>query len=188
MRLLTLLRRLNSGTCAGRLPPLLVLSDAARGYGLREQLAIMPKGAAAIERTFGQEAQKKGKGDGLRLATCTPRQARNAKLDGVHWPQKRLGLRRKSATRGLIETTSAHSGLALAKAAKLGLDGILVSTAFSSDSPSATRPLGPIRLARLKRAFPKANIYALGGVTPSKVKSLWRTRICGVAVVSFSKK
>jgi thiamine-phosphate pyrophosphorylase len=166
---------------------LLVLSDAARGYDLRLQLGRMPQQAAVIERTFGHDAQKKVKGDGrrLRLATCKPRQARSANLDGVHWPQRRLGLRRKSATRGLVETSSAHNGLAVAKAAQLGLDGILVSTAFSSQSPSATRPLGAIRLARLQRAFPKAKIYALGGITLAKVKSLWRTRIYGVALVSF---
>jgi thiamine-phosphate pyrophosphorylase len=86
----------------------------------------------------------------------------------------------------MIETTSAHGGLAIAKAARLGLDAILVSTAFASRSPSATRPLGAIRLAKLQRAFPHARLYALGGINLTTAKALSRTRICGVALVSFS--
>jgi thiamine-phosphate pyrophosphorylase len=121
-----------------------------------------------------------------RLATCSPRQARQAKLDGIHWPEKRVKHRKKSAVTGLFETCSAHSGLALAKAARQGFDAILVSTAFQSDSRSATRPLGPIRLALLQRAFPTARIYALGGISVTTAKRLKRAHIYGVALVSFT--
>ena len=190
-RLLTLLARFNSRATtrapAGRLPALLVLSDDARGYSLGDQRARWPSGVAFIERTFGRDVHPHVNTDRsrLRLATCTPRAARKNRLDGLHWPQKHIGQRRVSATRGLIETTSAHSGLAIAKAARLNFDAILVSTAFQSDSPSATRPLGAIRLARLQRAFPRAKLYALGGITLATTRQLRRTRISGVALVSF---
>jgi thiamine-phosphate pyrophosphorylase len=166
----------------------LVLSDDARGFGLAEQIRAWPSGAAFIERTFGwglvplSSLQR----NALCLATCTPKAARRAKRDGVHWPQKRLKYRHVSKSKGLIETTSAHGGLAVAKAARLGFDAILVSTAFASKSLSATRPLGALRLAKLQRAFPHARLYALGGITERTTQALTRTRMCGVALVSFS--
>jgi thiamine-phosphate pyrophosphorylase len=193
-RLLILLARFKSraggGSTLHRLPPLLVLSDRARGFDIDRQLALWPQAGAFIERTYGEEPKAKAaiRRDVVRLATCLPRQARSAKLDGLHWPQKHLGRRRKSAISRLYETTSAHSGLALAKAARLGLDAILVSTAFTSSSPSASKPLGALRLARLQAAFPAAKIYALGGITLKTARLLSRTGISGVALVSYQTR
>ena len=180
-------RRSPAQRLSGRLPRLLVLSDDARGFIIEKQLAAWPHGAAFIERTFGKTVQTNAKKPDapLRLATCSPRQARKANIDGVHWPEKRLKFRRASAVTRLIETTSAHRGLAIAKAARLGIKTILVSTAFASNSPSATRPLGALRLAKLQRMFPNIRLYGLGGVTSSTIKSIWRTGIYGVALVSF---
>lgn len=172
-----------------QLPPLLILSDDARGFSIESQLARWPHDVAFIERSFGYDIALTDHRNRnlLRLATCSPREARNAKLSGVHWPQKRLKHRFASKTSGLIETTSVHTGLALAKAARLGLDAILVSTAFASQSPSATKPLGAIRLAMLQRMFPKARIYALGGINLKTALSLTRTQIYGVALVSYAE-
>lgn len=166
---------------------MLVLSDDARGFGMDVQMSVWSQETALIERTYGRRAREKDRKNdkGPRLATCTPAQARRAHLDGVHWPQKRLKYRHASKTHGLIETTSAHGGLAVARAARLGVDAILVSTAFASQSPSAKRPLGAIRLARLQRTFPRAKIYALGGINGVNVRALTRTRIYGVALVSY---
>lgn len=152
-------------------------------------MARWPRGAAFIERTFGKEIAptEKAHRNLVRLATCLPHQARAAKISGVHWPQNRLKRRFASKTIGLYETTSVHSGLALAKAARLGLDAILVSTAFVSQSPSATRPLGQIRLAKLQQMFPKARLYALGGIELKTTFLLMRTQICGVALVSYDE-
>jgi thiamine-phosphate pyrophosphorylase len=191
-KLLTLLARFESDKASNldkrRLPRLLVLSDEARGFSLESQVARWPKRVAFIERTYGKTPQSHRAPGAIQLATCAPRQARRAKLGGLHWPEKSLKRRHLSAIRGLIETTSAHGGLALAKASNAGFDAILVSTAFASDSPSAGRPLGAIRLARMQRAFPAAKIYALGGITLKTIKKLSRTRIYGVALVSFNKK
>jgi thiamine-phosphate pyrophosphorylase len=190
-QLLTLLTRFKSHKASHiqimRLPRLLILSDEARGYGLEVQIARWPTGGAFIERTYGQEPHLKRGRNIIQLASCTPRQARSAKLDGLHWPEKALKHRHVSASHSLIETTSAHSGLAIAKASRAGFDAVLVSTAFASDSPSASRPLGPIRLARLQRTFPTAKIYALGGISLRTAKRLSRTGIYGVALVSFRK-
>jgi thiamine-phosphate pyrophosphorylase len=190
-RLLAALRLLRKPLKSGY-PRLVVLSDEARGYGLARQASICPREAILIERTFGQKASpvsaSKGRGP-IRLASVLPRQARQGGLDGVHWPEKRLKLRRRSQTAGLIETASAHRGLSIAKAQGLGVTAILISVAFPSYSPSATRPgagpaKGPIRLALLQRAFPACDLYALGGIQARTTRHLARSGLYGVALVS----
>lgn len=113
-----------------------------------------------------------------------PKAARKAGLDGVHWPSGRLSLRLRSQAEGLFETGSAHSRLAAALAIRRGLLRLLVSTAFASRSPSAGRPLGPVRLAALARALPRARIYALGGVNARNVRRLAGIGLAGFAMVS----
>lgn len=172
------------------LPRLLVLTDGARGFDVRRQLKAWPEGAALIERCFGQAPTprskhvRRGKDTRLRLATASAMAVRRAHLDGIHWPQKHLCKRLRSGCVGLIETASAHNGLAIARARRQKMAAILISTAFPSDSPSAGRPLGPIRLARLQRAFPDAPLYALGGIDATTVRRLRHSGLCGVALVS----
>jgi thiamine-phosphate pyrophosphorylase len=182
--LTTLARFENAQACA--LPRLLVLTDEARGYGLDAQLKKWPRGAAFVERTYGKpptRASYRTKGP-LRLATTTPRLAREAGLNGVHWPAARLKHRKACLMGGLIETASAHTGLEIARVRQLGLDGVLISTAFSSNSPSAGRPMGPCRIAFLARMFPNVPLFALGGVNPRTAKRLIKTGLYGVALVS----
>jgi hypothetical protein len=169
----------------GRLPRLLVLSDDARGFPLAHQHELWPHGAAFIERTFGVSPLPKCR-PAPSLASCRPRQARKAGLDGVHWPQGRLKFRYRSACQGLIETASAHNGLEISKARKAGISAILVSTAFPSFSPSAKRPFGACRLNKLARAFPDCTLFALGGIDAKNARGLIHTRIYGVALVSLN--
>ncbi|GIU66372.1 thiamine phosphate synthase [Candidatus Phycosocius spiralis] len=167
-------------------PRLIVLTDAGRGYDLSRQSAILPKGAWLIERTFGHSATP-NHGKAQRLATVTPLQARQAKLTGLHWPEKRLRLRKRSQSGSLIETASAHRGLTLGLGFQRGITVFLVSTVFRSDSPSAKAPKGPLRMALLQRAFPACLIFALGGVHSKTIKRLINTEIYGVAVVSLAQ-
>jgi thiamine-phosphate pyrophosphorylase len=182
----TMARFESSQACA--LPRVLVLTDDARGFRLDHQMQAWPTGAAFIERTFGNPPYAKASRQDniVRLASCTPRQARRAMLDGIHWPNARLKHRRTSATKGLIETVSAHRGLDIAKALGVGVRAVLISTIFASNSPSAKRSLGAVRLARLQRAFPSACLFALGGITQKSAACLRATGIYGIALVSFS--
>jgi thiamine-phosphate pyrophosphorylase len=170
------------------LPRMLVLTDDVRGFSLEHQMQAWPTGAAFIERTFGSRPKTKAsrKPKTVRLATCTPLQARRAKLDGIHWPNARLKHRRASAAKGLIETVSAHRGLDIAKALGTGVSIVLISTIFASNSPSAKRPLGAIRLAKLQQAFPNACLFGLGGITQKNAARLRATGIYGIGLVSFS--
>ncbi|NJR20101.1 MAG: thiamine phosphate synthase [Hyphomonadaceae bacterium] len=165
------------------------MSDHQRGFDLAQQMQDWPDARAFIERTFGypttllQHSRHR-----LNLATVLPKQARSAQLNGVHWSQKHLHRRRQSQMSGLIETCSARRGLHIARAQNLGLDGVLVSTAFASNSPTARRPLGPIRLAILAQRFPNIAIFALGGITPQRAKRLISSGIYGVALVSMTAR
>jgi thiamine monophosphate synthase len=169
-----------------------MLTDDARGYDLARQAVVCPPEAILIERTYGNKATRVSASNGhrsIRLATVWPVEARQAGLDGVHWPERRLRLRRRSAVGGLIETASAHRGLSIAKAQKLGIRAILISVAFPSHSPSASRPgagrvKGPIRLALLQRAFPTCDLYGLGGIQGKTTRSLSRSGLYGVALIS----
>jgi thiamine-phosphate pyrophosphorylase len=184
-RLLTNLARYERHP-ACKLPRLIVLTDCQRGFSLAQQQKLWPDSALFIERTFGRAPSKKlPSRRGLQLATTTPRLARAAALDGVHWPQQRLSARHHSACAGLIETASAHNGLEIAKAVRAGVQLILISTAFPSHSPSAKRALGPHRLAILARRFPQCTLFALGGIDASNSKLLRTTGIYGIGLVSF---
>jgi thiamine-phosphate pyrophosphorylase len=169
------------------LPRLLVLTDTSRGYNLTKQMALWPAGAAFIERTYGDDVSVLLKTEAFHLATCTQKRARNQHLDGVHWPNKQLRHRRRSHVVGLLETTSAHSGLEIAKARRSGIKNVLVSCVFTSQSASAGKPIGPIRLAILCRRFPELTIYALGGIDFKTSKRLTHTGVYGLAIVSWAR-
>jgi hypothetical protein len=190
-RLLAALRSFRKPLKSGY-PRLVVLTDDDRGYDLARQSLICPPEAILVERTYGRKAAPRSNAKGrkpIRLATISPREARQGGLDGVHWPEKRMRLRRRSAVGGLIETASAHRGLSIAKANKQGIRAILLSVAFPSQSasangPGASRAKGPIRLALLQRAFPTCDLYGLGGIQGKTTRSLSRSGLYGVALVS----
>jgi len=190
-RLLAALRSFRKPLKSGY-PRLVVLTDDARGYDLTGQLLACPPEAILIERTYGKKAAPRPVAKGgqpIRLATISPREARQGGLDGVHWPENRMRLRRRSAVGGLIETASAHRGLSIAKANKHGVTAILLSVAFPSQSPSAIRPggrraKGQIRLAFLQQAFPACDLYGLGGIQAKTTRHLARSGLYGVALIS----
>lgn len=173
----------------------MVLTDDARGYDLSRQMKDCPPQAILIERTYGKKPAPRAGPAGpgpIRLATVLPRVARQKCLDGIHWPEKRLRFRHRSKVNGLIETASAHRGLSIGRAQKLGVRAILISVAFTSQSPSAKTPgngraKGPIRLALLQQKFPACDLYALGGIHAKTTRQLARSGLYGVALISGMK-
>jgi len=97
------------------------------------------------------------------LISADPQLAAQIGADGVHWPEARLSGNRFSPPH-FIETASAHTPRAIARAARLGVDAVIVSAVFPSRSPSAGKPLGVLKFRQLARsaALP---VYALGGVS-----------------------
>jgi thiamine-phosphate pyrophosphorylase len=174
-----------------RLPPLFFVTDPSRTPDPVAVAAALPRGAGVIYRHFGAA-------DAGRIAAGLARVARarglvlligaDARLaakvgaDGVHLPERELGRARRLRRPNWILTGAAHSGRALALAGRAGLDAALLSPALPSRSPSAGRPLGPIRLARLVRGA-RLPVYALGGVNAGTAKRLRDTGISGLAAV-----
>jgi thiamine-phosphate pyrophosphorylase len=104
--------------------------------------------------------------------------------DGVHLPERMYSsLHRMKARRpDWIITLAAHSPSALRRAASVGADAVMLSTVFKSRSPTAARPIGAIRLARLVRSC-ETPIFALGGVQVHTVKQLIGSGVAGLAAV-----
>jgi thiamine-phosphate pyrophosphorylase len=153
----------------------------------------LPRGAGVIFRGFGRPGAEDTALSLARLARWRglvllighdEALAARVGAAGVHLPERDLwrvrGVRQRHP-RWLI-TGAAHSSRALSTARRLGLDLALVSTAFASKSPSATRALGPVRLAALARGAGVATM-ALGGVNGRTAQRLIGTGVAGFAAV-----
>lgn len=172
------------------LPPLLFFTDPAR---IADPLAIarrLPRGSAIVLRTFGAQGsaplaralRRAARERGLTLLIGQDaRLAQAVGADGVHLPERlahrALPIRR--ARPDWVVTVAAHS---LRASRARGADAVVVSSVFPSRSPSAGRPLGPIRLAALARGTSQP-VYALGGVNDASARRLLGAGVIGMAAV-----
>lgn len=133
----------------------------------------LPAGSGLIYRHFGAESRLKvaqrlaetcERGNISLIIAADPDLACRVEADGVHWPEARLAEARVWRGYFRLQTASAHSARALNRARRAGMDAALVSTAFASNSASATAPLGVSRTRHLVRQT-DLPVYALGGVT-----------------------
>ena len=154
------------------LPPLLFLTDPQRTPDPISIAKRLPRGTGIIYRHFGApdryqvaNALAKTCADQklILLVAADPDLARAVGAQGVHWPEARLLEATKWRGRFTIQTASAHSRQALARTARLGMDAALVSTVFTSNSPSAGVPIGPLKF-RTRTRHTRVPVYALGGV------------------------
>lgn len=172
------------------LPALLFFTDPVRTPDPEAIAVQLPPGSAIVYRHFGApDAEARAR----RLALIA--RSRGLKLligrdvalaarigaDGIHLPEaeahRALALRR--AHPGWIVTSAAH---ALAAARSSRANAVVVSVAFPSNSASAGRALGPIRLSALVRAAGRP-VYALGGVNAKTARRLRDTGVIGLAAV-----
>ena len=175
------------------MPPLLFFTDGARTPDPEAIAGRLPKGAGIVYRAFGaRHAEAQGRrlaaiAQSRRLtllAGADPELARAIGARGVHLPERLAQRARplKTANPGWVVTAAAHSLRAARAALAAGADAVVVSTAFESRSPSAGRPLGPVRLALLARAA-GGPVYALGGITDKNARRLAGLRLVGLAAV-----
>jgi thiamine-phosphate pyrophosphorylase len=169
------------------LPPLLFFTDPDRTPDIAAVAAQLPRGAGIVLRTFG-DASRAGRIAAIArrrrlilLIGADERLAARLKADGLHLPERMataIPRIRARHPRWLI-TVAAHSPRAARNPAA---DAVVLSTVFESRSPSAGRPLGPLRLATIARASPVA-VYALGGVNMKNARRLRATGVVGIAAV-----
>jgi thiamine-phosphate pyrophosphorylase len=142
-----------------------------RGFGARD--------AVATGRRLVRAAHAAGV---LLLAGADPALAARIGADGVHLPERLAhripGVRR--ARPGWLVTCAAHSAAALLAARSA--DAAVLSPVFPSASPSAGRPLGPLRFAALLSGA-RLPVYALGGVNGRTARRLAGARAAGLAAV-----
>lgn len=119
------------------------------------------------------------------LATIDNNLAIKNKINGIHIPNKNIKNFRRANIKPLFITISAHNYSEIIKAIKFGADRILISPIFESQSKSAKKPIGIVKLAKITREFGNANFITLGGINRKNVKRLKNLRIKGVAGVSF---
>ena len=174
-----------------RLPPLFFVTDPARVSDPVGVAQGLPRGAGVIYRAFGRADAVEV---GLRLAAVArsrglvllvgadPRLAARIGAHGLHLPERDLGkvrALRQRRPRWLL-TGAAHDRRAVATGRDL--DALLLSAVFPSLSPSAGRPLGPVRFAGLVRRARKP-VYALGGVNAATARRLLASGAAGLAAV-----
>jgi thiamine-phosphate pyrophosphorylase len=175
------------------LPRLFFFTDPARAPDPEAAVGRLPRGAGVVYRAFGApDAVARGRRivrlarrRGLMvLAGADAALAARIGADGVHLPERAagaaLGLRRLRP--GWIVTCAAHSAPAIARARRAGADAVFVSPVFASASPSAGRPLGPLRFAELVRGA-RLPVYALGGIDAATARQIARSGAAGLAAV-----
>lgn len=118
------------------------------------------------------------------LIGADPRLAARLGAQGVHLPE-RLAWRSgalKRARRAWLVTAAAHSPRAVRAAKSAGADAVVLSAVFASASPSAGKPIGPLRLAGLARRA-GLPVYALGGINDATAGRLKAAGLIGLAAV-----
>lgn len=124
-------------------------------------------GRAEIARRLADIARRRGL---CLLIAADPDLARSVHAHGVHWPNRLLP-QRASRRRFGLETASAHNARERHRAVRAGVEALLASTIFASESPSAGPPLGPQRFLRMAATTPLP-LYALGGVNQANAARL----------------
>jgi thiamine-phosphate pyrophosphorylase len=187
-------RRLRSGRrLAKHWPALLFFTDPVRTPDPVDIISHLPRGSAVVYRAFGAPTAVE---EGRRVARAARRRgllffvgadSRLAAIlgaDGLHLPERESGRRGQNAglSRRFRLTAAVHSEAAIRRARHAGIQALIVSTVFPSQSPSAGRPKGPRTLARLVR-LARLPTYALGGVNTSTIRHLKSTGAVGVAAI-----
>ena len=177
------------------LPPLILMTDRTRLADPAAAIRRLPPGTAVIFRDY-EDADRKTVARGLRRL-CAERRlpflvagdwqlAVAVGADGLHLPEGHLrhgrGTWRRVRRPGFLVTQAVHGPGAIAVAGRRGVDAVLLAPVFATGSHPGTKPLGPLRFARLVR-FSPVPVYALGGVTARTVGRLAGIEMAGAAAI-----
>lgn len=184
---------------------LLLLTDPRRQPSPERALGLAPRGAGVIFRAYGETLGRARLRDlgrvaarkGVRLIVAGDEQAaRSPGVGGLHLPEHRLKApstehmfhRTRRVKPDLLVTAAAHGEAAIHAAARAGVDAVLISPVFPTESHPDGRALGVVRYARLATIARGLGLaaYALGGMTPASERRLRGTASAGVAGVSLA--
>jgi thiamine-phosphate pyrophosphorylase len=162
------------------IPKAWFLTDPARIKDPVATVSALPSGWGVIYRHFGESNRTSiayklsdiSRRNGLIfLVAADVVLAKTVGADGVHWPNKRLSETNRNAHAFRLTTSSAHSPVELNRAVAAGIDAALYSTVFTSESPSAQKPIGPARFRQIAKHCP-LTLIGLGGITASNAAQI----------------
>ncbi|MEH0195022.1 thiamine phosphate synthase [Caulobacter sp. CCNWLY153] len=173
------------------LPRLLFFTDPARVPDPEAVAERLPAGAGIVYRPFvAPDAIERGlrlsviarRRGLLLLAGADPALAQAISAGGVHLPQRladnAADIRRAHPSWRI--TAAAHDVLAVQAAQLAGVEAVVVSPVFPSNSPSAAAPLGVEGLVEIT-AGATLPVYALGGVNAKTADALVGAGVYGLA-------
>jgi len=175
------------------LPPLLFFTDPLRTPRIDLTLARLPRGSGVVFRAFGgRDASSRGaplarlarRRGVLFLVGADARLAVALRADGIHLPERmvdRAGDIRLWRRRFLV-TAAAHNLPAAIRARRARVDALVISSVFSSRSPSVRKPMGVLAFTAMVRCA-RVPAYALGGVNTSNAARLGGSGAVGLAGV-----
>ena len=176
-----------------RLPVLWLMTDAVRLPDPSAAIARLPRGSGVILRhtdavTRWAVARKirplcRARGI-IWLIAQDWRLAAAVGADGVHLPERGPAtgaLLWRRQRKGTL-TMAAHSASAILRAARLGVDAVVLAPVFATASHPAAKTLGPLRLAAMARAA-SLPVIALGGISDANVGRLAHAKVHGFAAI-----
>ncbi len=186
-------RRLKPRVHHPSLPPLILMTDRERLPDPAPVVETLPRGGAVILRHYGDPGREAlafrlaplCRARGLRLLIAGDADlAIRVRADGIHLPEtqmRRSGRAWRMRHRpGWLVTAAAHSPNAVRRAAQAGVDAVLLSPVFPTQSHPGAAPIGPLRFAAWVRESPLP-VYALGGVSVQSARRLASSGAAGFA-------
>ncbi|WP_341893968.1 thiamine phosphate synthase [Ferrovibrio terrae] len=172
-------------TDARRLPdPLPAIRRLQSGDGvLFRHYELAPVRRLALARQIAALCRRQGL---VLLVAGDVRLARAVHADGLHLPQGLIGRAAAARRTGLGQVTAAaHDAGAVRRAARAGVDAVLISPVFSTASHPGAAGLGALRFAALSMLARHLGlmVYALGGITAASARRLRHIPKKGTAAI-----
>jgi thiamine-phosphate pyrophosphorylase len=186
--------RLNARAKAPRaLPALALMTDDERLPDPLSVARLLPRGSLVVLRT--RDAARRGAlaeallriaaSRGIRVSIAgDPQLAARCGVDGVHFPEARIGEAMHWRTRrpNWLITCAAHSLSSCVSAFGAHADAVFLSPVFATLSHPGSDCLGPLRALAIARASPLP-VYALGGINAQNAARLGEGGFVGVAAI-----
>jgi thiamine-phosphate pyrophosphorylase len=177
------------------LPSLILMTDSRRLADPEPTVSRLPRGSAVILRHYDDPERAAlacrlsglCRRFGIRLVVAGDgRLAAAVSAGGLHLPEAVVAHAPRTwrlwRRRGWLVTAAAHSPAAMMRAARAGVDAILLSPVFPTESHPGAPVLGTLLFARWAMRSPLP-VYALGGVSAATIGRIAGSGVVGVATV-----
>lgn len=179
------------------LPSVIFITDCVRAPHWAEIIAALPASSAVIIRDYDHSEREAyarqivefSRRCGIKaLVAGDVALARRVSADGFHMPEYQLSRPMPSRHGFSLVTAAAKSQKSRLRAAILGVDMVLCSPIFKTQSHSGAKGMGIHLLSRMIERSPLP-VVALGGINDATLKKLNGTGLAAFAAIDgFSKK